>query len=123
MRLSILFLVLLTSNCPAAERLPNIVLILADDLGWSDLGCYAADLHQTPHLDRFATESLRFTDAYAMPVCSPTRAALMTGKHAARVHMTIWSEGSLSGPKNRPLLQADSLHSLPRTKASKVPKV
>ncbi|MEZ6152002.1 MAG: sulfatase [Pirellulaceae bacterium] len=118
MRLSILFLVLLTSNCLAAERPPNIVLILADDLGWSDLGCYAADLHQTPHLDRFATESLRFTDAYAMPVCSPTRAALMTGKHAARVHMTIWSEGSQSGPKNQPLLQADSLHSLPRTETT-----
>ncbi len=102
----------------AADRAPNIVLILADDLGWSDLGCYGADLHETPFLDQFARESLRFTDAYAMPVCSPTRAALMTGKHAARVHMTIWSEGSLSGPKNRVLLQADALHSLPRTETT-----
>ncbi len=62
----------------AADRAPNIVLILADDLGWSDLDCYDADLHETAYLDQFAGESLRFTDAYAMPVCSLTRAALMT---------------------------------------------
>ncbi len=115
MRFSLLCLLFLNPNCLATERPPNMVVILADDLGWSDLGCYGADLHETPHLDRLASESLRFTDAYAMPVCSPTRAALLTGNHAARVHMTIWSEGSRSGPKNRPLLQADSLHSLPHT--------
>ena len=85
----------------AAETKPNIVLILADDLGWSDLGCYGADLHETPHLDQLAQQSVRFTDAYAMSVCSPSRAALLTGKHAARLHITIWSEGSLGGPKNR----------------------
>lgn len=97
---------------------PNIVLILADDLGWVDLGCYGADLHETPSIDRLAADSVRFTNAYAMPVCSPTRAALMTGRHAARVHMTIWSEGSLQGPQNRKLLQADSLHSLPHTETT-----
>ena len=64
-------------------------------------------------IDRLADESLRFTSAYAMPVCSPSRAALLTGRHAARVHMTIWSEGSLNGPKNRKLLQAESRHDLP----------
>ena len=74
----------------AAEAKPNIVLILADDLGWSDLGCYAADLHETPHLDRLAQQGVRFTDAYAMSVCTPSRAAVLTGKHAARLHMTIW---------------------------------
>ena len=97
---------------------PNIVFILADDLGWADLGCYGADLHETPNLDRLATASVRFTNAYAMPVCSPTRAALLTGRHAARVHMTIWSEGSLQGPQKRKLLQADSLHSLPHTETT-----
>lgn len=97
---------------------PNIVLILADDLGWADLGCYGADLHETPNIDRLAANSVRFTNAYAMPVCSPTRAALMTGRHAARVHMTIWSEGSLHGPQNRKLLQADSLPSLPHTETT-----
>lgn len=98
----------------SAER-PNIVIILADDMGWSDAGCYGADLHETPHLDRLAADGVRFTAAYAMPVCSPTRAALMTGRHAARVHMTIWSEGSLRGPTDRLLLQGDSQHSLPHT--------
>ena len=55
---------------------PNIVFILADDLGWADIGCYGADLHETPNLDRLARESMRFTDAYAAAsVCSPTRAS------------------------------------------------
>jgi arylsulfatase A len=94
---------------------PNILLILADDLGWTDLGCYGADLHETPHLDRLAKEGVRFTQAYAMSVCSPTRAMLLTGKHAARVGITIWAEGSLAGPTNRRLLQADSKHNLPHT--------
>ncbi len=74
---------------------PNIVLMLADDLGWSDLGCYGADLHETPHLDGLASQGVRFTHAYAMSVCSPTRAALLTGKHAARLHFTVWREASV----------------------------
>ena len=99
------------ANAPAGK--PNIILILADDLGWSDLGCYGTDLHETPHLDRLAQQGVRFTDAYAMSVCTPSRAALLTGKHAARLRMTIWSEGSRGGPRNRRLLQAESRHDLP----------
>jgi arylsulfatase A-like enzyme len=114
--LSILTALLLAPH--AAEAKPNIVLILADDLGWSDLGCYGADLHETPHLDRLAQQGVRFTDAYAMSVCSPSRAALLTGKHAARLHMTIWSEGSRSGPKKRKLIEAGSLHDLPHTETT-----
>ena len=106
------------SELMAASDRPNIVFILADDAGWSDLGCYGADLYETPHIDSLAAKGLRFTDAYAMPVCSPTRAALMTGRHAARVQMTIWSEGSLKGPKNRRLLQAQSRHSLPHSETT-----
>jgi arylsulfatase A-like enzyme len=97
---------------------PNVVLILADDLGWADLACYGADLHETPNLDRLARQGVRFTDAYAMSVCSPTRATLMTGKHAARLRITIWSEGSLEGPKNRKLLQGESRHDLPHTETT-----
>ena len=75
-----------------AER-PNIVFIMADDLGWSDLVRYGSDFHETPNLDRLARESVVFSDAYAAsPVCSPTRASIMTGKHPARLHMTIWRE-------------------------------
>ena len=101
-----------------ASRPPNIVYILADDLGWADLGCYASDLLETPCIDKLSADGIRFTDAYAMSVCSPTRAALMTGRHAARVHVTIWAEGSLDGPKNRKLLQANSLHNLPHTETT-----
>ena len=65
---------------------PNVVLILADDLGWGDLGCYGAKDIRTPHLDRLAREGVRFTQFYANgPECSPTRAALLTGRYHQRV--------------------------------------
>ncbi len=96
----------------------NVVLILADDLGWSDLGCYGADLHETPHLDRLAREGVRFTQAYAMSVCSPTRAMLLTGRHAARLGMTIWIEGSLQPVRTRRLLEGRSRHDLPHTETT-----
>lgn len=103
----------------AAPAKPNIVFILADDLGWSDLGCYGADLHETPNLDQFARESVRFTNAYAMSVCSPSRATLLTGKHAARLHFTIWAEGAQEGgPKNRKLRDGESIWNLPTTETT-----
>jgi len=72
-----------------ARRRPNIVFILADDLGYSELGCYGNTFNETPNLDRMAVEGMRFTDAYASaPVCSPYRAALMTGQAPARVGIT-----------------------------------
>lgn len=92
----------------------NVVLILADDLGWADLACYGADLHQTPNLDRLASQSVRFTHAFsASPVCTPTRASIMTGKHPARLGMTIWSEGAATPQRNRMLLPAASNPDLP----------
>src|SRR5689334_15045474 len=67
---------------------PNFVFILADDLGWADLGCYGSKYFETPNLDALASQGIRFTDAYAAcPVCSPTRAALLTGKWPARLHL------------------------------------
>jgi arylsulfatase A-like enzyme len=71
-----------------AQR-PNIIFILADDLGWAELGCYGNTFNETPNLDKLATQGTRFIDAYASaPVCSPYRAALMTGQYPARVGMT-----------------------------------
>jgi len=92
----------------------NIVFILADDLGGADLGCYGADLHETPHIDRLARQGMRFSTAFAAaPICSPTRASIMTGKHPARLGMTIWSEGAINPPRNRLLLPAPSSPDLP----------
>jgi arylsulfatase A-like enzyme len=83
----------------AAARPLNFVFILADDLGWADLACYGGDLHETPNIDRLSRESMRFTNAYAAaPVCSPTRASIMTGKHPARLHMTTWLEAADAPP-------------------------
>ncbi|MGB0760355.1 MAG: sulfatase-like hydrolase/transferase [Rubripirellula sp.] len=68
-----------------AEK-PNIIFVLADDLGWSELGCYGNGFNETPHLDQLADDGVRFTQAYAAaPVCSPYRAALLTGQHPARI--------------------------------------
>jgi arylsulfatase A len=73
---------------PAQGR-PNIVFVLADDLGVNDLGVYGRKEHRTPSLDRLAAEGLRFTTAYvASPICSPSRAAIMTGRFPARLHLT-----------------------------------
>jgi len=73
---------------------PNFVFILIDDLGWSDLGCYGSTFYQTPHVDRLATQGMRFTDAYAAcPVCSPTRASIMTGRYPATVNLTDFIAG------------------------------
>lgn len=101
----------------AAEptKQPNLVVILADDLGWSDLGCYGADLHETPNLDRLARQSLRFTNAYAASsVCSPTRSALMTGKHPARLGITIWAEAAHDPPPPQKLVPPPAEHNLSR---------
>ena len=69
----------------ARASTPNVVIILADDLGYGDLGSYGGKLIRTPHLDRLAAEGMRFTSFYAQPVCGPSRAALMTGSYPLRV--------------------------------------
>lgn len=79
---------------------PNIIFILIDDLGWKDLGCYGSDFYETPNIDRLAKEGMTFTDAYAAcPVCSPTRASILSGKYPANVGVTDWigahSQGKL----------------------------
>src|SRR5438309_6832336 len=86
----------------AADQPLNVVLIVADDLGWMDLGCYGSKFHRTPNLDRLASGGRRFTQAYAAsPVCSPTRSALMTGKHPARLHLTDWLPGRADRPSQK----------------------
>ncbi|MGE3315928.1 MAG: sulfatase [Planctomycetaceae bacterium] len=107
-----------------SHRPPNIVLILADDLGWADLGCYGADLHETPHLDRLARDGMRFTNAYASaPICSPTRAAIMTGQYPARLHMTIWREAAKRPVNDRKLVPPEVEENLPHDHAMLLPQL
>jgi arylsulfatase A len=89
------FFLLCSPASPAEENAkPNIVFILADDLGINDLHCYGRQDHHTPNLDRLAAEGLRFTSAYcAQPICSPSRAAILTGKTPARLHLTTYLPG------------------------------
>ena len=68
---------------------PNVVFFLADDLGWRDLGCYGSQFYETPNIDSLAASGARFTHAYAAcPVCSPTRASILTGKYPVRMRVT-----------------------------------
>lgn len=84
---SFLLVVTASSRLDGADP-PNIVLILADDLGWADLGCYGNRFNETPRIDRLASQGIRFTNFYAGPVCSPTRANLQSGQDQARFGIT-----------------------------------
>src|SRR5690348_11671950 len=92
---ALVFLCRLTGIVSATEAArPNIIFILADDLGWADLSCYGSRFYRTPNLDQLARDGIRFTQAYAAcPVCSPTRASILTGKWPARLHLTDWLPG------------------------------
>ncbi|MEM9589000.1 MAG: sulfatase-like hydrolase/transferase, partial [Planctomycetota bacterium] len=108
---------MMTSMAARAERhapteSPDIVLILVDDLGWPAIGCYGNRYVPTPHIDRLAAEGVRFTDAYAAPQCTPSRAALLTGQNNARNRM--WH---VIGPYGYPfarMTEADYREQLPR---------
>lgn len=94
-----LLLAPMAPSAQAAPAQPNIVFILADDLGWKDLGCYGSTFYETPNLDRLAAGGMTFTRAYAACcVCSPTRASLMTGKYPPRTGITDWLPGQNPKP-------------------------
>ena len=95
---SITFFVLI--KCAFAVQRPNLILINVDDLGWKDLGCYGSDVYETPNIDKLARNGLKFTNAYsACAVCSPTRAAIMTGRYPARLGVTDWIRARFQGGK------------------------
>ena len=103
------------------SKKPNVVFILVDDLGWKDLGCYGSSFYETPNIDLLASKSFRFTNAYSSnPVCSPTRASILTGKHPSRIGITDWitpenppSESWNKLRKNQKLIQPKNKHALP----------
>ncbi len=107
---------LLVCSAQAAPK-PNVVLILADDLGWTDLKCFGSDLYQTPNIDKLAKDGMKFTQHYsACTVCSPTRAAILTGKYPARTHITDWIPGL--PPENPKLLVPEWTKYLPHAEAN-----
>lgn len=87
------FTLSLIGLAPAADR-PNVILFLVDDMGWTDGGVFGSDYYETPNIDAFAKESMRFTDAYAHPLCSPSRASIMTGQEESR-HGILSAHGHL----------------------------
>ena len=90
-----LALIITLCSCSQEQENPNILLIVVDDLGYSDLHCYGNELVETPNIDRLASEGVRFTQAYAScTVCSPTRASIMTGKNPVAVNITDWIPGN-----------------------------
>ena len=83
---------------------PNVVVFLVDDMGWMDCGAYGSKYYETPHIDRFAARAMRFTDAYAQPLCSPSRASLLTGKYSARHGITSATGHQPPQPAGHPFL-------------------
>jgi arylsulfatase A len=82
------------------DQKPNVVFLLVDDLGWADLGCYGSESYETPNIDKLASQGMLFTDAYAAsPICSPTRAAIMSGKYPSRFNLTNFDGNA--GPSGR----------------------
>lgn len=95
------------------HRKPNIVFVLIDDMGWTDVGVYGSSFYETPNIDRLAADGMRFTDAYATcHVCSPSRASILTGKYPARLGLTDWLQGRGDRPY-QPLKRASNKQALP----------
>lgn len=104
-------------ECHADATRPNVVVLLVDDLGWADLSCYGSTYYETPQLDQFAQQAVRFTNAYsAGSICSPTRASLMTGRYPARVGITDYIPG-LRKPWQK-LKMPDDLDALPSSETT-----
>ena len=111
--LGVVFLLAAPAVAADEPRPPNFVLILVDDLGWRDVGCNGSTFYETPNIDRLAASGRRFTDGYAAcPVCSPTRASILTGKYPARLHLTDWLPGRADRPSQK-LLRPKFLQHLP----------
>lgn len=112
----------MVGNLISAQAPPNVVFILADDLGWADLGCYGNTFNETPAIDSLAASGVRFTNAYAAaPICSPTRASILTGKYPATVNITDFIPGhqNYSGiPDDQMLIGPDFYHGLPQNETT-----
>ena len=111
-KITLLLITILIFSCSNENEKPNLLFILVDDLGWTDVSYNKSDYYETIHIDNLSETSMLFDNAYAASsVCSPTRASIMTGKHPARVNITDWIPGL--DPKNRPLIGPVDRNELP----------
>ena len=111
-KITLLLITILIFSCSNENQKPNLLFILVDDLGWTDVSYNKSDYYETIHIDNLSETSMLFDNAYAASsVCSPTRASIMTGKHPARVNITDWIPGL--DPKNKPLLGPVDRNELP----------
>jgi len=110
----------MAANMSRSADRPNLIFILMDDLGWKDLGCCGSTFYETPNLDRLAQQGMRFTQAYAScPVCSPSRASVMTGRYPARVGITDWIDfHKVMHPLRGRLIDAPYIDHLPLEECS-----
>ncbi|TVP43689.1 MAG: DUF4976 domain-containing protein [Mongoliibacter sp.] len=113
-RFILTFIVILSQNLAFGQEKPNVLFILVDDLGWMDIGAYGSEFYETPNIDRLAESGVKFTNAYtASPVCSPTRASIMTGKYPSKTYHTDWFGAPQPWnyqnhwTKNKPLIPAE----------------
>ena len=103
-----ILLILLIAFSATAKKKTNFVFFLVDDMGMMDLGTYGSNFHETPNIDKLAKTGMKFNYGYAAcPVCSPTRASIMTGRHPVRVDITDWIPGSSNNKKNKLLHPED----------------
>ena len=119
MKTLLTLITLVALSVQAATKQPNVILFLVDDMGWMDCGVYGSEYYETPHMDKLAKQSMLFTDAYAHPLCSPTRASILSGQYPSRHGITTASghqparpEGQSrypkGAPRNKPFLYAAS---------------
>ena len=112
-----LVILLMVGACSAPDKVedrpPNIVFIVADDLGWTDLGSYGSGFYQTPNIDSLARDGTRFTSAYANPNCAPTRAALMTGRYSPRTGVYTVASGARGLEEFRRMIPVENVTDLP----------
>jgi arylsulfatase A-like enzyme len=112
------FVPLAAADAPA-RRPPNIIFIMADDLGWTDLACQGSKFYETPNIDRLAKEGMRFTNGYTCgPNCQPTRAALMSGQYVPRTGVYTVGATDRFDTSRRPLVPVENVTQLPRDKVT-----
>src|SRR5262245_33831857 len=113
-RLVLAAVALSTATAPTQAAPPNVVFILADDLGWTDLAVQGSKFYETPNIDKMAKDGMRFTAGYTCgPNCQPTRAALMSGQYGPRTGVYTVGATSRFDTSMRPLVPVENVQQLP----------